>query len=155
MQYFIGKICTVFTQPVNRTFKEEISRQHFVIRVGEITEDSVWGCRLDEKSAVWFPMSEVISIQQEQELDPSNPEHQEMIKQFEERSGKKLKSDINFNLPTKEVAPKSFDLPIMGQKKSEPIDPSQGDSTFVDIEALESLARKSRKGYKIIDELNE
>lgn len=156
LQYFIGKICTIFTQPVNRGFKEDVARQHFVIRVGEITDESVWGCRLDERAAVWFPMHEVISIQEEQELDPTNPEHKALIQRFEETSGKKFKGDVEFGAPKAEATPpKALDLPILGQKKPEPVDQGQGDSVFVDIEALEALARKSQRAYKTLAELND
>ena len=151
MQYFVGKICTIFTQPVNRNFSEQIAREHFVIRVGEITPDSIWGVRLDENAAVWFRTDQIIGIQEEKELDPNNPEHKKMIEEFEQRTGKKIKSDLSsFKRPEPE-AKKSIELPVMGQNKSPPPKQSGGDTTFVDITAIEKLAQKTKQAYDVLD----
>lgn len=153
MQYFVGKICTIFTNPVNRNFDEKMSREHFVIRVGEITADSIWGIRMDENGAVWFSTDQVVGIQEEQELDPNNPEHKKMIEEFEKRSGKKMKSDIgSFGQPPE--PPKSVELPIMGQQKSPPPKQEDGDTTFVDINSLEELAKKTKRSYDMMDKFS-
>jgi hypothetical protein len=150
MQYFVGKICTIFTQPINRNFSEQIAREHFVIRVGEITADSVWGIRLDENSAVWFRTDQVIGIQEEKELDPNNPEHKKMIEEFEKRTGKKMKSDMSLLGKPEVEAKKSVELPVIGQNKTTPKQ-NDGDTTFVDIEALEKLAQKTKQAYDVLD----
>jgi hypothetical protein len=152
MQYFVGKICTIFTQPVNRNFNEQMAREHFVIRIGEISQDSVWGIRLDEKAAVWFRTDQIIGIQEEMELDPNNPEHKKMIEEFEKRSGKKMKSDISsFGVPPEPEKKKSVELPIMGQEKSPPPKQEDGDTTFVDISAIEKLAKQTKQSYNMMD----
>jgi hypothetical protein len=79
MQFFVGKVCTIFIPPTNRQFDEDTARQHYVIRIKQITSDGIWGENLFTHTLAFFAMEHVISIQQELELDPKNPEHVKII----------------------------------------------------------------------------
>ena len=144
MQYFVGKVCSIVTSSMNRAFDEQISREHFVVRVGEVTIDGVWGTHPYNSDVVsFFSMNHVISIHEEFELDPDNPEHAEMIKEYEEKSGRKLTGDLH-------QAPKNDNpLNVIQDAQEEPPAPEtdEGGLTFVDINSLEKLAAHSRRSF--------
>lgn len=148
MQYFVDKVCSIVTSSMNRSFDERISREHFVIRVAEINEDGVWGYHPENIDMVsFFAMPHIISIHQEIELDPENPEHAQMIKEYEAKTGKKLESDLP-KAKTQEK-PKQMDLLPVIEKTPEPT--GSGDATFVDIKSLEKLAEISKKTFDAQD----
>jgi len=132
MKHFVGRVCSIVSTSMNRSFDEQIAREHFVVRVQEVTPDGIWGCHpYNDEMISFFAMLHIISIHQEIELDPSNPEHAEMIREYEEKSGKKASSDLH------------------GSPKEKPSVPQEqeGGMTFVDIEHLERLADSSRKAF--------
>lgn len=157
---FEGKVCTIFTRPVNRTFQERIWREHFAVKITEITHDSVWTLHPYTQTESWFNMDDVVLIQEEVELDPNNPQHIEMIKEYEKETGKKLFSDVSPHLApklpevihpvAKEHIPLTtsipttvpLSLPILGEMEEAQ---GEGDSAFVDIDWLERLAKKTKE----------
>ena len=154
LQYFIGKVCSIVTTSMNRSFDERISREHFVVLIQEIDSDGIWGTHPYNPDLVsYFNVEHVISIHQEEVIDPSNPEHIEMIKEFEQKTGKKVQGDLK-NSPKIEVAPKVEKkdlLTILKEKPPVPSSPSTGDATFVDIESLERLAEDTRRAFDQYD----
>lgn len=135
MQYFVGKVCSVFTPQINREFDELRSREHFVIQVQEVTTDGIWGTHPHRKTLSFFPMHAVLLVQEEQVLDPSNPEHKIMIEEFEQKTGKKVASDIGPHIiPTKE-APKEASL----------------SGSFVNIDQLSAMAKETKRNYAVYD----
>jgi len=134
LQYFIGKVCSVFTPQVNRSFDELHAREHFVVRVQEITVDGIWGVHPHSGMMTFFSMSHVLLITEEVELDPRNPEHAQMIKEYEEKTGGKAESDIA-----------SF------QKKKPPVLQKEEQVAFVDINYLEKLASQTKNQYNQMD----
>lgn len=150
LQHYVGKICSIVTSSMNRSFDEQISREHFVIRVQMINQDGIWGIHpYNEELVSFFSMPHIISIQQEIELDPKNPEHAQMIKEYEEKSGKKVESDLKLTAPKQDL------LPVLDEKKSPALeDTSTGDATFVDIASLESLAAQSKRTFDAQDYLS-
>lgn len=130
---FLGKVCSVFTKPINRPFDEVHWREHFCIRVEEITPDGIWGTHPYNGTVSFFFLSEVIFIQEEIELDPTNPEHAKMIKEFEERTGEKIVSDVSPHL-----------APVVEPEDEEPTTEEEP-TAFVDIEALKELASMSKR----------
>jgi len=139
---------------MNRAFDEKISREHFVVLIQEIDCDGIWGTHPYNSDLIsYFSLEHVISIHQEEVIDPENPEHVQMIKEFEEKTGKKVQGDLK-NSPQIEVAPKveKKDLfNILKEKPPVPSSPSTGDATFVDIESLERLAEDTRRAFDQYD----
>ena len=134
MQCFRDKVCSIVTASMNRAFDEKISREHFVVLIDEITMDGIWGTHPYNPELVsFFNMEQVISIHQEIELDPDNPEHAQMIQEYEEQSGQELKPDIQPSAHTQEETP-----------SEEP----EG-MTFVDIENLEALAESTKRASEL------
>lgn len=153
MQYFIGKVCSIISNSMNRSFNEQISREHFVVRIEEINVDGVWGTHpYNQEMISFFAMSHIISIHQEVELDPNNPEHAEMIKEYENKSGQKIKPDLKKNNVTQK---KTEALPIIEESPVFDVGYSNtGDSSFVDITSLERLAEQTKRTFDAYDYLN-
>lgn len=131
LQYFVGKVCSVFTSPVNRSFDELHAREHFVARIQEINADGIWGTHPHSGMMSFFAMPHVMLLAEEIELDPSNPEHAQMLQEFEQRTGKRVVSDV---APSpKQTAPPE-EVP------------------FVDIANLEKLALDTKRQYDRLDQ---
>ena len=80
LQYFVDKVCTIMTTSINRSFDENLSREHFVIRIESICSDGIWGIHPYNTSLIsFFKLDQVISIHEEVELDPENAQHSEEI----------------------------------------------------------------------------
>jgi hypothetical protein len=140
LQYFKGKTCTIITRPINRQFDETRSREHFVVDIRDINRECVWGTHPYNGTVSFFPMNQIISIQEEVVLDPvNNPAHRKMIEEYEKETGKKVVSDVSPHLaPTVTAPPK----PVV--KEETP--PPEGEA-FVDIKRLTQLARQTKEGY--------
>jgi hypothetical protein len=119
---------------MNRTFDEKISREHFVVLIDEITMDGIWGTHPYNPDLLsFFNMEQVISIHQEIELNPDNPEHAQMIQDYEEKAGQELKPDIR---------------PPANIQEETPSEEPEG-VTFVDIENLEALAENTKRASEL------
>lgn len=145
LQYFVGKICTIMTDSVNRSFDERTARRHFVVIVQSIDSDGLWGHVPDNQELVFFfRLDHVISIHEEYELNPNNPEDAAIIEEFEKRTGNKIKSDLEPIVKEKKHQPKEDLLPVVDVSK-EPV--GKGDATFVDIASLERLAMSTKRSF--------
>lgn len=141
LQYFKGKTCTIITRPINRSFDETRSREHFVVDIREVSKDCVFGTHPYNGTVSFFPMEQIISIQEEVVLDPvNNPVHRKMIEEYEKETGKKVVSDVSPHLAPTVAAP----LPKPVVKEETP--PPEGEA-FVDIKRLTQLARQTKEGY--------
>lgn len=150
LQYFVGKVCSIVTTSMNRSFDEKISREHFVVLVQEIDDGGLWGTHPYNSDLVsFFNLDHVISIHQEEVIDPNNPEHAEMIREFEQKTGKKVEGDLK-NSPKLQPEKKDL-LNIIQEKPPVPSKPDTGDATFVDIESLERLAEDTRRAFSQYD----
>jgi hypothetical protein len=125
---------------MNRSFDEKISREHFVIRVQEINPDGIWGTHpYNDEMVSFFAMAHIISIHEEIELDPSDPEHAKLIEEYEERKGKKATPDIQ------------------GEPKQKPSDSEEpeGGMMFVDLDNLEELAENTKRSFDVYRNLGQ
>lgn len=151
LQYYVGKVCSIVTSSMNRSFSEQISREHFVIRVQSINSDGVWGTHpYNDELISFFAISHIISIHQEVELDPNNPDHAAMIKEYEEKTGQKVESDLKMGKI--KPAQKEELLPVIDSKSTiADQNEESGDATFVDITSLENLAAQSKRTFDAQD----
>lgn len=132
LQKFVGKVCSIISVAMNRNFEERIAREHFVILVQEINQDGIWGSHPYNPDLIsFFAFPHIVSIHEEVELDPNNPEHQKMIKEYEDKVGKKPNNDLK-------------DIPQITKKSVQ-----QDTSVFVDIEGLEKLAEQTKKTFDL------
>jgi hypothetical protein len=134
LQHFVGKICSIILPSINRQFTEEQAQKHFVIRVQEISEDGIWGTDPFNSDIVsFFAMAHIVSILQEVELDPDNPEHAQMLKEFEEKTGKPFEPDLGPN--------KKAPQPMCAEE------PADDSNMFVDIKDLSRLAAQTKAAF--------
>jgi hypothetical protein len=157
LQYFVGKVCSIVTTSMNRSFDEKISREHFVVLIGEIDSECIWGVHpYNTTLASFFNIEHVISIHEEEVIDPSNPEHAKMIKEFEEKTGKKLQGDLKNSPPISVNKPEQKSVPVekknllnvINEESPVQSDPSTGDATFIDIAGLERMAEFARRAFE-------
>ncbi len=112
--------------------------------VEELNADGIWGTHpYNDELVSFFAIDHIISIHEEFELDPNNPEHADMIKEYEEKSGTKLEGDIH----KPKTKPASNGLNIIESTGTPLPDPDKGDMTFVDIASLEKLAEHTKKTF--------
>lgn len=77
----------------------------------------------------------MVTITEEMVLDPSNPEHVQMIREYEQKTGKKVISDVSPHLsPTLETT-------------TPPAPEPDGEQVFVDIRKVARLAAATKKNY--------
>ena len=154
LQYFVGKVCTIFTHPINRSFDELRSREHFVDKIREINTESLWGTHPYNHMVSFFRLDQIILIQEEVELDPNNPDHAKMIQDYENKTGKKVFSDVSPHVAP-EIEHVEEDIQQTEEEvqvKEEEIElPNEEDATFVNIETLSKLAAKTRQTYNDAD----
>ena len=153
LQYYVGKVCSIVTTSMNRAFDEQISREHFVIIVQTINSDGRWGVHpYNQELVSFFTLQHIISIHQEIELNDKNSEHSAMIKEYEERTGKKIQGDLKIQSNTSESTKKRELLPILDEKQvTEPEELNPDDVTFVNIKNLEQLATTSKNIFDLED----
>jgi len=91
--YFVDKVCTIVTSPINRSFTEEIMRQHFVVVVRHITVDGIIAQHISEPLLSYFPWNSVVLIQEEKVL--SEAEHQKNV-ETKEKTPEPIDSSVPF-----------------------------------------------------------
>ena len=106
LEYFIGKICTVFTVPTNRDFKSEnpqtFPQPVFHYFVGKVLEVGPKGILMEQwnspkKLRTFFFTQHIVSISEEEILDPSDPKDKQVIEEYKkvnEVSAKKASENV-------------------------------------------------------------
>lgn len=138
LEYFIDKICTIFTVSCNRNFKEENPATYpqpvFHYFVGKILDIDDKGILLqqwnsDKKLRSFFFLDHVISISEEELLNPQNPEDAKIIDQY-----KKINEKMSGE----------------AQKKYEDLKNKQNEDIVIgenlNIDQLSSLSEKIKNG---------
>lgn len=103
LEYFVGKICTVFTVPTNRDFKLENPQtfpqpvfHYFVGKVIEVSSKGIfieqWNS--DKKLRTFFFADHIISISEEEILDPSNPKDLKLIEEYKQVNEKEMQKVV-------------------------------------------------------------
>lgn len=159
IQSLTGRVCSIVTTSMNRAFDEQIAREHFVTRIQEVTQDGIWGTHpYNDDMISFYAMDHIVSVHTEVELNPDDPEHAAMIKEYEKKTGKKVKPDIGPKVGISprgvgEGAKKSAELTVLSKPPVPTVDETTdtGDSTFIDIENLERLAEQSRRTFEAYD----
>lgn len=103
LEYFLGKICTVFTEPTNRDFKSEnpqtFPQPIFHYFVGKVVSINSKGMFLEQwntekKLRTFFFIDRIIAISEEEILDPSDPKDQKLIEEYKQTNEKEMKKVI-------------------------------------------------------------
>lgn len=91
LEYFKDKICTIFTVPFNRDFKSENPKtfpqpmfHYFVGRVLEVDSKGLWIEQWNSKKKLrsFFFFDHVISICEEEILNPNDPDDSKLIEDY-------------------------------------------------------------------------
>jgi hypothetical protein len=134
LEYFIGKICTVFTVQTNRDFKSENPQtfpqpvfHYFVGRVVEVNQKGVmieqWNNA--KKLKTFFFIDHIVSISEEEILNPSNPDDKQIIDEYK-RINETYAKKANENLES-----------LKKQQESISKNP------YIDIDSLANLAKSN------------
>jgi hypothetical protein len=89
LQYFVGKVCTIFTRQINRNYKEENPAtfleqmfHYFVGVVESVDEDGIMTTQVQGgQKSFWF-MDNLVGIAEEQVLHPEKAEDAEIIQKY-------------------------------------------------------------------------
>jgi len=93
LEYFQGRVCTIFTIPTNRDFKSEnpttFPQPVFHYFVGKILEISSNGVTLEQwnnnkKLRSFFFHQHIVGISEEEILDPADPKDAKIIEDYKE-----------------------------------------------------------------------
>lgn len=147
LQYFIGKICTVFTVPLNRNFKEENPGSYpepiFVYFIGLVESITDQGITLQQVANVnskkplktYYFLDKVIGIAEEEALDPNDETDKNIINTIKKRH------DVEKN-KAKEKAEKAQEK----AEKMQSMMPNQ-DQQYLDPDALMQMAGQLKDNF--------
>jgi hypothetical protein len=86
LKYFKGKVCSVFTHPINRNFHQENPKNfiqqnvlYFVGLVEDIEEEGILITQLQTGFKSYFFLANIIAICEEEVLDPSKEQDAKVI----------------------------------------------------------------------------
>jgi hypothetical protein len=99
VEYFLDKICTIFTIPTNRDFKSENPTtfpqpifHYFVGKILEIDEKGIfiqqWNS--NKKLRSYFFIEHIVGICEEEVLNPSSPEDAKLIEEYKKINEKAM-----------------------------------------------------------------
>lgn len=134
LEYFVGKICTVFTVQTNRDFKSEnpqtFPQPVFHYFVGRVVEVNQRGVMIEQwnnakKLRTFFFMDHIVSISEEEILNPSDPNDRQIINEYKKVNETYAKK-ANENLES-----------LKKQRES------MSKSPYIDIDSLTGLAESS------------
>lgn len=94
LKYFVGKVCTVTTVGINFKFQYEQMLDYFSGKIESIDNDGIVMIHNTTKCSNYIFLKYVVSIAEEQVLYEDNPEHAELIKEYEKEkpiTAKKMK----------------------------------------------------------------
>lgn len=101
LEYFVDKVCTVFTAPTNRDFKSEnpqtFPQPVFHYFVGKVIEVGSRGVLIEQwnsnkKLKTFFFSEHIVAISEEEILDPSNPRDRELIEDYRKSNESQMRS---------------------------------------------------------------
>lgn len=89
LKYFIGKICTIFTMPINRNFKEENPNtfieqpyHYFLGVIEKIDQDGILVTQAMTGLKSYFFKRNIISISEEKILNPDDEKDAKVINEM-------------------------------------------------------------------------
>lgn len=89
LQYFVGKFCTIFVAGnLQRTFSDIQFYEYFFGQIDWINEDGIMGTHPHTNCKNFYNLTDVVTISEEQSLDPDNPEEAAIIEEIRQRQQK-------------------------------------------------------------------
>lgn len=118
LEYFVGKVCTIFVTEMPKHFTAQQFNDYFVGYVESANDDGVMSVHPITGCKNFFPYAHITGISEEQVLDPSQPEQAQLIEELK----------------------KSGTVPSMEVKEFTP-----NGSKFADIDVMAELARQAKE----------
>lgn len=138
IECFVGKICSVFTTPLNRDFALEGPSYlqqllHYFLGTIESVDDE--GILLSQQNGlkIYVFKSHLIAIAEEETLNPDNPEDAKVIKNLK---------PLPTRRPPSPLPPKDEEMPVPKKEVTEVKIPD-----FLDIESITTLANNLQKNF--------
>ena len=103
--YFVGKVCSVFTTTTSRMLGPEDVHHYFLGVIESIDEHGIFLTQVTKALKVYIAKDHLISIAEEEVLDPRNPQHAEEIKQSMENMKKRAEELEKKRLPALKKTP--------------------------------------------------
>lgn len=139
LQYFVGKVCTVFTHPINRDFKTEspdtYPRQllyYFLGLVESVDDDGIMLRQISSNQRTFLYHLGIIGIAEEQVLDPSKEEDAKTI----ENMRPKIETD---------EADEELKRSILQRQNSQRMNITESKSKYVNPADMSEILRQARE----------
>ena len=126
LQYFVGKICSVFTTRSHRELTAEEACNYFLGVVESIDEYGIFLAQISKGLKVFIMKDQIIAIAEEEVLDPGNSQDAEEIKRSMENMEKMQKQAAELEQSR-----------LLALKKS----------PFIDAEAMKKIAADLNKNF--------
>lgn len=98
MKYFEGKICSVFTVPINKNIKnDEEHVNYFVGLIESVTNEGILMKQLSSNLKNYFFKHSIVAICEEEVLDPQNEKDVELINEIKKIHEKEKEEYLNIN----------------------------------------------------------
>ncbi len=144
LQQFVGKPCSIFVEPNARQLNEKQAINYYLGVVESVDADGVLmrhpgtGCRN------FFFMRYVVGLCEEEILDPNNPDDAKVIEQYKKQVDKEEAKQ-----PAPPQMPRPPMPPMPAQPPKEDLHQQQvGDSPFVELNAIQELAKRAKSNIK-------
>lgn len=96
-EYFVGKVCSIFTTPHSRdlhledpdTYPSTLYR-YFVGEIEKVDANGVLLRNMAKSLRTFIPLDKVVAVAEEEVLDPENPEDAKIIERYKEEARKNI-----------------------------------------------------------------
>ena len=148
LKYFVGKICTILTRPLNRDFKEENPQnyreqicQYFLGKVLSIDSHGVLVEQIltPERLRSYFFFHSVVGLCEEQALEANTPENEELLNKIRETYEENQKKAEAAMKSAVEVSPTKDGPIVLGEMSPE--------GNFINTAALTGLAEQMKQKF--------
>jgi hypothetical protein len=85
LKSFKGKVCTIFTTPINHPFTADQMREYFVGKVESVNQDGILIRHHVTGGRTFISMSKLTGVAEEQTLDPADPRDREIIERLRKK----------------------------------------------------------------------
>jgi hypothetical protein len=128
LKHFVGKICTIFTVPINRDYQKENPETYpqqlhayFMGVVESVDQHGIMLTQLLTGKKSFFYHSAIVGIAEEELMDPNDPANKKVIEEM--------------------TAAKEVERRLVERRLSEQVAVNTKDQPLIDIDRFESLMR--------------
>ena len=143
--YFIGKVCSIHTQPNNWNLAQQQNIDYYVGVVNMVNDCGICITNVINHTKTFIMMPAIISISEEFVADRENPEHRAMLEEYEKKKAEIFQHNPRLLTPEeKTVSPPQAPNTVAPKGSCQP----NIKSTYVDIESLTKQAQQARSTFE-------